>query len=375
MNLSTDKFLGENIRLVRRERGLNQSAVAKAMGVSRPTLAAIENGSREPSEVELYHIAQFLDVSLSELLTPSSQTDVSSIRFRSSDALAYDLNENAQKLGLHLCRGAYEIESLARTPLRPTTPIRHVLKARHIGGQAEDVAMSFRQALGLGNSPIYNLTGVCEYHLGIRLFAWSLPSEVSGIYVNHDEYGASILCNIKHFDRRQRMTVAHEIGHFVVSPDVSEVTALEGQSDSYEERFCNRFAMALLCPSNEVRRIFDQFVSENGSNFSPRVIILLAEYFGVSLEAMTRRLEQLQLAAAGTFDSLKERGFGMKHVQQVVPDTVDLEIATVSPRLAMICADLQDTEVLSEGEIARKLKLDRLKVRELIDDLAVSEMP
>ena len=53
-----------------------------------------------------------------------------------------------------------------------------------------------------------------------------------------------------------------------------------------------------------------------GSILSYGDLCILAHYYGVSVEAMTRRLEDLKLLPTGIWDKLKEGGFKVREAQQ-----------------------------------------------------------
>lgn len=59
-----------NIREKRKERGLSQEELAKACGVSRQTINAIENNKYDPSLALAFHLAKALDTMVDHLFTP-----------------------------------------------------------------------------------------------------------------------------------------------------------------------------------------------------------------------------------------------------------------------------------------------------------------
>lgn len=65
------KIVGENIRLLRRSKGLSQEKLAEMAGVSGSYIGYLERGERTPSLDLLAKIAEALDVELTMLLTPS----------------------------------------------------------------------------------------------------------------------------------------------------------------------------------------------------------------------------------------------------------------------------------------------------------------
>lgn len=134
---------------------------------------------------------------------------------------------------------------------------------------------------------------------GIKIEYRSLSDNLSGLLIikgNSRLIGVENDASIK----RQRFTLAHELGHFVLHNEVSslftDVQLFKRQSEGYssrEERMeqeANYFAASLLMPENLIRkeaRVMqcDLHDDENVSK--------LADRFNVSLSAMTFRLINL----------------------------------------------------------------------------------
>lgn len=55
------------IEQIRKERGILQEEMAKAMGVSRQTISSLENGRYNPSIILAYKIARFFDMTIEEV--------------------------------------------------------------------------------------------------------------------------------------------------------------------------------------------------------------------------------------------------------------------------------------------------------------------
>lgn len=70
--------LSENIKNRRKELKLSQEYVAEKLGVSRQAVSKWETGQSEPTAGNLVELAELLDISLSELVTQSKQTDTKS---------------------------------------------------------------------------------------------------------------------------------------------------------------------------------------------------------------------------------------------------------------------------------------------------------
>lgn len=129
--------------------------------------------------------------------------------------------------------------------------------------------------------------------LGLRVISVSLPSGISG-EIRPDpatQAGYSIRVNKNDPARRQRFTVAHEIGHYLLHRNeigegiTDDVLYRSSLSDSREAQ-ANRLAADLLMPSPLVEYWTDKARNLTGDNF----VSFLADKFNVSTAAMKIRL-------------------------------------------------------------------------------------
>ncbi len=94
---------------------------------------------------------------------------------------------------------------------------------------------------------------VIAYGLGIELYFYELPSQISGILYNHKN-NPMILINKKDNLLRQRFTIAHEIGHFLLHDSNSKIYFDYPIENSKIEREANTFAASLLLPDFLLKR-------------------------------------------------------------------------------------------------------------------------
>ena len=64
--------MDNQIRALRKALGLSQEELAKACGVSRQTINAIENNKYDPTLALAYHLAKTLGTTVDELFTPQA---------------------------------------------------------------------------------------------------------------------------------------------------------------------------------------------------------------------------------------------------------------------------------------------------------------
>src|SRR6266480_2924717 len=150
--------------------------------------------------------------------------------------------------------------------------------------------------------------------LGIRIVREDMEDDVSGLLVVRNGK-AVIAVNSRHHLNRQRFTVAHEIGHYLLhhrigkkedqlfldkkyalyrNPDNAEVYARsDGFSGDYrQEQQANQFAADLLMPEDLVRG----YLTQNRLDLTDESdLYRLAVAFGVSEQAMSIRVLNLGL--------------------------------------------------------------------------------
>ena len=80
--------------------------------------------------------------------------------------------------------------------------------------------------------------------------------------------------------------------------DPPDVQYRDGGEGSREERYANAFGRAFLTPARTVMQRFRE-VTQGASQLTRRHVIVLAYTFGVSREALVRRIEELNLTKPG----------------------------------------------------------------------------
>jgi Zn-dependent peptidase ImmA (M78 family) len=151
--------------------------------------------------------------------------------------------------------------------------------------------------------------GVLEAPVDVEAIAASLhieirksptDDEISGFLLKHPDGTAVIGVNVLHHPNRQRFTVGHEIGHFVLHQFEQvhvDKFVLKLRSDASstgeneEEVEANRFAAELLMPW--------EFLADDLPKYSVRDLLddrgmqQLSKRYKVSVQAMTNRLVSL----------------------------------------------------------------------------------
>lgn len=374
MNEKLDpQLVGKRLALARKRRGLTQDQVAQQLGISRPTLIAVEKGQRVPSNEELVKLAELYGRSLHELVRPEMPAVElqphlrAMISAKPEDTAEVDAAlDELEKLATDY-RG---LERMMKAPLIANYPAEIPVPTRgSVEEWAEDAAVRERARLGLGDQPVLGLRDLLEAEVSLRIFYWGLPSTISGLYAYSAESGPCVLVNRKHPPERRRATIVHEYGHFLTERYKPGVNYLNGpQRKPVVERFVEAFGMAFLMPRTGVRRYVAEVV-RSSSDFQVADLCRLAQFFFVSVQAMAIRLEQLKLISEGSYEYLLERGFKPHSARTELALNTRTEHDSAFPtRYLVLALRAYDEELITEGQLARFLRTDRVESRRLVSE-------
>lgn len=362
------EIVGARLKAARSIKRLTQEAAAVALGVARTTIVAIEAGKRAITPAELRILAELYDLSEGEVFDaerPELQMDID-FRKTTQDNLAHD--EISVAAMLHrLAASTVQLENLVgqRAP-KLDLPDVSISKVGSLEQQAEDAALGLRTRLGIGLGPIQDLTALMEFELGLRVFERPLPSKVSGAVAFDPVVGGFVLLNSLHPLYRRRVTAGHEIGHVLVRRAGVSILFEEGESTDREERFFDLFGIALLTPAAAVRKKAEE-LQRMFDGFSVRQLLMMAVFFNVSIEAMTRRMVQLGLLKPGTYEQLRSKGIGLKHRSRVLEEMPEVQEAPpFTPRALLLASIAHQRDLVSEQQLASMLELDLVTIREAL---------
>jgi Zn-dependent peptidase ImmA (M78 family)/DNA-binding XRE family transcriptional regulator len=367
--------VGERLRIARESAGITQADAAASIEIARTTLVAMEKGQRRVRMNEMQQLARLYGTTVNALLRREAIHVDLAPRFRrltdSSDAAAQD----AVQLLSDLARAEVELENLLGVKRVHNYPPERPIMRGDVRAQAEQDALELRQRLGLGISPIPNIVTLLELELGVRVYIRRFDGRISGLFAYDEALGPCILLNANHPKDRRTQSAAHETGHLVSTRREPEILHKDEPETSREERYANAFGRGLMTPARGVTQKFEELTA-GSDRLSRRHVIVLAHFFGVSREAMVRRLEELGLVKPGTWDWFQANG-GITDEQErqvlgdlSLPDAhkADADRPTTL-RLNMLAAEAYRQELLSEGQLAHLLHIDRVELREMLDGL------
>lgn len=367
-------LIGQRLTEARKARGVTQQEAAEYLGVSRPTLIAVEKGARAAKPDELIKLAGFYGRSLNEMVRPGEQSVPIEPHLRAALSPAAGGAEELHRAIGELQRFVEDYRQLEQLtgakPFEHYPPTVDLPQRVEVSEFAEDLAIRERARLNLGDQPVLNLREVFEEGTGLRIFYGAIPSTIAGMYAFVADFGYCILINRKHPPERQRWTLAHEYLHFLserYKPGIDYLT--EGERKPLGERCADAFAASFLMPKTGIRRHFLDIIDRT-DDFQVADLCRLSNIYFVSVHAMTLRLESLGLIKKGTWELLEEKRFK--------PDTAKRQLGLSAPqrrpeapypeRYKFLAVGAFCQETISEGQLARFLRCDRVSAREIVAD-------
>ena len=367
------RALGRRLQEARKARGLTQKEVAEALDIARTTVTAIEKGERRIRAEELVRLADVYGRAVSDFVSSRETAQDFAVQFRTSLA-GLDSPTSRQDMQRSVyefqrrCEDYRFLENLTGNTIHRYYPPEYRIEGTAPDDAAEDVASFERNRLGLGDGPVLALRNLLENEVGVRVFYIACPARVAGMFAYTHDLGGCIGVNSHHPEERRRWSLAHEYGHFLTQRYESEVTVLKSYSRvPASERFADAFARCMLIPAAGLRRRFNTISRETAGRITASEVCRLAYDYFVSVEAMMLRLEELRLLPGGTWDRLRYKGFKVREAQSelgLVPHNSDDQLLPM--RYRMLAVRLYEEGMLTEGELARLLRVDRVLARRTV---------
>ena len=296
-------IIGTQLKRAREFLQLAPEEVAREINVTPQDIIDWEGEKAKPQLRQLEGLAKLygreIDYFLRETPAPPEK-----VQFRGKPGQSLSNLSKETKIVLakfdELCRTALEFESL----LEKTREVK--LPRFQESDPPEVVAQSMRRKFDVGDKPLPDLRDYLQEE-GVRVFELPVPEDVfSGFSFWHTEYGPCILLDAKEVKGRRNFTLAHELAHLVYTHGSSLcfIPIKFGQLKGLEFK-ANQVAIELLLPKSGV---IEDFRRKNLSRTpSEKDLAPIAYYkWGVSIQALGYRLENLGLIERGHIDTLFE---------------------------------------------------------------------
>ena len=352
--------------------GITQADAAKRLGVSRPTLVAIEKGQRRVRAEELVTLADAYGRSVSSFVREEDKTF--DLRPHLRAVATRHGSDNVEVLEAiaalqNFATDYHRLETLLKLPLATNyPPVVKLRSATEAADKAEYTAVAERHRLNLGDQPVIHLRSVLELEVGLRVIYEDLPPRIAGMFAYADNFGGVIAVNAKHPPERRRATLLHEYGHLLTDREKPGIDYTESHvSKPAGERFADTFAMAFLMPETSIRRMFQQIIDDK-EDFQIADLCRMSHYFFVSVEAMAIRLESLGLVPKGVREYLNGSRFKVRAATSELGLTEQpVENRRFPDRYVSLAVQAYDRGLISESEFAGLLRCDRVEARRIAE--------
>ena len=284
-------MIGPRLKLARSAAGLSLRGLEQRMGyrVTAQAIGKYERDESMPSSGVLIALADALSVSV-DYLVGDREMVLEAVEFRQKKIASKREEAQVEAKVLHLLERYLMVEEFLGLPSVEWDKPREV-PYPVIGdpSEADRAAHSLRLYWGLGFDPIPNLVELLEDR-GIKVFAVAL-GRIDGLMARVRRVGRSavpvLVVNGDDWGERQRLTMAHELGHLV----------LEVAAKVDEEKVAYRFAGAFLMPAE----VLWAAIGKHRTSIGWGELFELKDLFGVSVQALTYRCKELGIFSDALF--------------------------------------------------------------------------
>ena len=292
------------IALARESRGLTQTALAIAVGMTQATLSKYENGTLRVAEDHLSELAKVLDYPEEFFYQPGP------VRWTGSGCMYH---RKRQSVGVNEYRQLLARVNILRMSvwrLLQGVEIQAENKFFRLdvaeNGSPTKIAALVRNTWNLPPGPIGNLTTAIEAAGGIVLKCDFGRTKLDAFSQWPPEMPPIFFVNRATPPDRYRFTLAHEIGHIILH--VVPTANLEAEADE--------FAAEFMMPKRDILAHF-------GRPFSLQKAAELKAYWGMSMAALIRRGRDLGRISNSYYRTLMTRlsAAGYRKLEPVsIPD-------------------------------------------------------
>jgi Zn-dependent peptidase ImmA (M78 family)/DNA-binding XRE family transcriptional regulator len=370
--------LGLELQAARKRKGMRQEDAAKIISVARTTMTAIEKGQRKITAAELVKLATAYGCQVNDLIRTRPDVQPSAEQFRGPAQITEEDREMIDPYVAQLveyARQYVELEELRRSPLIRKYPAIYESRGSY-RNVAETIALEERQRLSLGDGPLPPLREILEHYVGLRIFYLPLPSKFAEIYLYDDVLGGCIAVNRRHPEERRRWSLAHGYLHFLAHRYATDISYTnQYQALSMEERLAEAFPSHFIMPAAGLKKRYND-ITQVKNGFATSDLLTLANLYGVSVQALTLRLEELDLLPTGMWNSLYTRKIPIREYQEKLGfESIPGYDAIFPLRYKLLALEAFTEGQISEEQFTAFIGTDRLEARAVAEHLIDRDIP
>jgi len=299
------------LQILRESRGMSSSKLAEAVGISPATMSKIEHGLVSVEEERAEKIANALNYPR-EVFSWSDE-----VHGFGSSVFYHRKQQSLTQAALRKIQAQVNLARMRLTRLMRSVAFdaRYViptLDVSEIGGAAE-AARAVRAYWALPMGPIRNMAQTLE-RAGVVLVRTDFETQkISAISIPPlDGAPHMIFMNSAHSADRERFTLAHELGHFVLHGDLDTPETAEREADEFASEF--------LMPAAEIRTSLRGVTLQSAAQ--------LKRLWRVSIAALLRRARDLGSIDESRYKSLNVQ-ISQRGWRKIEPVTIERDEPSV----------------------------------------------
>ncbi len=301
-------MLSERLIQARKASGLTVKALAEKMGnaVTAQAISKYEKNKCKPTSETLIALSKALGVRTEYFFRPL-RVNLGEIHFRKHSRLPARTLNKIEARSRDFVERYLSLEDMFPKDRFPG--FKNPLKSKHVATpeQAENRATELRRKWELGLNPIPVMTELLEDR-GIKVILIESEDGFDGLFAMAGQHHPIVVIGKGWDGDRQRMTLAHELGHLVLEP--------EGEPKK-QERLIMRFAGAFLVPQETALKE----LGEHRRTLTWPELIPLKRIYGMSIKAWILRARDLGIISESRYVSLlkfyNKKGWGRGEPEQL----------------------------------------------------------
>jgi Zn-dependent peptidase ImmA (M78 family)/DNA-binding XRE family transcriptional regulator len=351
-------MLAQKIKQLRLSRGWTLDELVARIGgvVTKQAISKYELGLDQPSAPVLTKIAGAFNLKTIQLLSEPKYR-IEFIAYRKRSTLRKKEQSRIENFVKERLEERLKVQNLVCPNATLNVPVRKFNINRL--DEVEKAADTMRSEWSLGKDQISSLTGVLENKL-IHIIEVDANDKFDGMaavaYEDHHVKGVAIVVRKGTPGERQRLNLAHELGHLV----------LKISQSVDEEKAAFRFGAAFLAPKEWIMRE----VGDKRTAIDVQELIILKKKFGLSLQSILYRLKDLDMIS-GSYYIQWVRCISKMGWKRLEPNPLPIERAewlkqNVYKAFAESLLSQVDAETLLGEKIDDKTPLSLKKIRSFI---------
>ena len=346
-------MIGRRLKLARAAAGLSLRGLEGRIGgrVTAQAIGKYERNESMPGSGVLIALAHALRVSV-EYLVSDQDLVLDAVEFRKKTISRKREEARVQARIVDLMERYLTVEQILALPSAVWDKPREApYPVVSNPAEAEQAALSVRRHWDLGSKPIPSMVDLLE-ESGIKVLAFDL-TDIAGIAahgrVGQEPVGPVIVVNRSESGERQRFTLAHELGHLLLTVDAKVD----------DEKAAHRFAGAFLMPADVVRTE----IGNRRTSIGWSELFSLKRLFRVSVPSLVYRCRDLGIFSEALYRRLFQdmSRFRWRSPPYLEPEAIPPEKPA---RFERLCYRAIAEDVISEGKAAELLGTSLRTVRD-----------